>query len=67
MDYKPHEKGRAHAFQVPANFRDPNATAVQIVDIGGIPHLWDPKDGVLCNLEACSEKIDPADFKSRRV
>jgi len=63
-EYKKATQRRAHGFQVPANHRGPNAT---VVDIGGRPHLWDAVDGVLVNLEAIAEKIDPEDYKANKA
>lgn len=67
-DFDPHIPRRAHGHQLPAAFRGKvGADAIQIIDIGGRAHIWDPREGVLVNLEAVAEKISPASYKGTRV
>lgn len=61
----PAKKGRNAALRVPAGMRGANSN-LQVVDIGGIAHVWDPVEGVLANLEAISEKIDPETYPANR-
>lgn len=67
-DFNAHIPRRAHGHQLPAAFRGKvGADAIQIIDIGGRPHVWDPREGVLVNMEAISEKIDPSHYKGNRA
>lgn len=69
-DFKPQQvRGRSHGLQAPSNLRKGSPGAPQNLElhvIAGIPHVWDPDEGVLVNLESVSEKIDPQDWRANR-
>lgn len=68
-EFKAARPGRTYGLQMPKKLRrgSPGAPQnLQVVDIGGIAHFYDPDEGVIVNCEACCQKIDPEDWRDNR-
>ncbi len=46
---------RVKGWTVPPALLTPTTT---VLDLGGLPYLWDPSTGLLCSLEAVCERVD---------